>query len=163
QGGDTYTIIYLKMQLLSLENEGILFFENVENTFAEEIALEIDEDAEDVKILVLFLISNGMLEEKNTDEFMLTETVGNIDGETSSAIRVRRHRALKNGNKTLQCNADVTPCNKMKQNGNVEIELDIEIDKDIEKEKNKKAKSFLDNQTFFEDAKLNNSFEEWLE
>ena len=34
-GGDTYTIIYLKMQLLSLENEGKLYFEGVEETFAE--------------------------------------------------------------------------------------------------------------------------------
>jgi predicted phage replisome organizer len=29
-GGDTYTVIYLKMQLLSLANEGMLFFEGIE-------------------------------------------------------------------------------------------------------------------------------------
>ena len=32
-GGDTYTIIYLKMQLLSLNNGGKLFFEGIEENF----------------------------------------------------------------------------------------------------------------------------------
>ena len=41
-GGDTFTIIYLKMQLLSLRHEGKLYFEGVEDDFAEEIALEIE-------------------------------------------------------------------------------------------------------------------------
>ena len=40
-GGDTYVIIYLKMQLLSLQNNGRLFFEGYEDTFANELALEL--------------------------------------------------------------------------------------------------------------------------
>ena len=47
-GGDTYTIIYLKMQLLSLKHNGKLFFEGIEDNFAEEISLTIDEDPENV-------------------------------------------------------------------------------------------------------------------
>ena len=42
-GGDTYTIIYLKMQLLSLKNEGRLLWEGTEDNFVDEIALCIDE------------------------------------------------------------------------------------------------------------------------
>lgn len=42
-GGDTYTIIYLKMQLLSLKNEGKLYYEGVEDSFEEELALDLDE------------------------------------------------------------------------------------------------------------------------
>ena len=34
-GGDTFTIIYLKMQLLSLTNEGKLYYEGVEDNFVE--------------------------------------------------------------------------------------------------------------------------------
>jgi predicted phage replisome organizer len=41
-GGDTYTIIYLKLQLLSLKDEGKLYFDGIEETFAEELALELD-------------------------------------------------------------------------------------------------------------------------
>ena len=32
-GGDTYTIIYLKMQLLSLQNEGMLYYEGTNKAF----------------------------------------------------------------------------------------------------------------------------------
>ncbi len=49
-GGDTHTIIYLKMMLLSLRNEGKLYFEGVEDNFASEIALALDEDVENIKL-----------------------------------------------------------------------------------------------------------------
>ena len=50
-GGDTYTIIYLKMQLLSLKNEGKLYYEGVEDSFEEELALDLDEDIDNVRSL----------------------------------------------------------------------------------------------------------------
>ena len=43
-GGDTHTIIYLKMMLLSLKDEGKLYFESVEDYFASEIAFALDDD-----------------------------------------------------------------------------------------------------------------------
>lgn len=48
-GGDTYTIIYLKMQLLSVKNGGILHFDRVEDSFTEELAFEIGESVDNVK------------------------------------------------------------------------------------------------------------------
>ena len=39
-GGDTLTIIFLKLQLLSLNNNGIIYFDGIENSFEKEIALE---------------------------------------------------------------------------------------------------------------------------
>ena len=131
-GGDTYTVIYLKMQLLSLQNEGTLIYEGVENSFAEEIALEIDEDIDNVKITLSFLSQNGLLEEISQDHFIMTETVECIGSEGSSAERVRKHRALKQ-QKVLQCNAPVTI-------GNTEKEKEKEIDIDLEKDKKKEKK-----------------------
>ena len=43
-GGDTYTIIYLKMQLLSLNRGGYLEYTGLEDEFYKEVALDIDED-----------------------------------------------------------------------------------------------------------------------
>ena len=40
-GGDTYTIIYLKLQLMSLEHEGKILFEHVEDTLSDEISLNL--------------------------------------------------------------------------------------------------------------------------
>lgn len=94
-GGDTYTIIYLKMQLLSLKNDGALIFEGVEENFAEEIALEIDEDVDNVKVTIAFLINNGLIEEVEQDHFVMTETIKCIGSESASAERVRKMRAKK--------------------------------------------------------------------
>ncbi|MCS4463376.1 phage replisome organizer N-terminal domain-containing protein [Clostridium botulinum] len=68
-GGDTYTIIYLKMMLLSLKDEGKLFFEGLEDSFIDEIALEIDEDLENVKVTIMFLIKCRLIEELTENEF----------------------------------------------------------------------------------------------
>ena len=48
-GGDTYTIIYLKLQLLSIKNEGKIYYEGIENDFCEELALILDEEVDDIK------------------------------------------------------------------------------------------------------------------
>lgn len=134
-GGDTYTIIYLKMQLLSLKNEGFLFYEGTEESFEEQIALEIDEDIDNVKVTILFLIKNNLIENANND-FFLNKASECIGKEGKSAERVRKYREkqkeIKENNlKVLQSNNEVTKCNT-----EIEIEnrdKDIEIrDKEIE-------------------------------
>ena len=133
-GGDTYTIIYLKLQLLSLQNNGVIIFEGIENTLAEEIALDLDEDVDNVRITLNFLQTNGLFEETDQNHFIMTETIQCIGSESSSAERVRKHRDRL---KALQCNSKVTNCN-------IEKEIDKDKDKDIEyiKENNVKEKRF---------------------
>ena len=123
-GGDTYTIIYLKMLLIAMKEDGKLYFEGVEDDFYEELSLELDEDSENVKVTVLFLIRQGLMELIDETEYRLTECDKMVGSESASAERVRRHRE----NKALQCNTSVTD---VKRIGNVEkeIEKDIEIDK----------------------------------
>ena len=53
--GAVYIIIYQKMLLYSLKNESKLFFDNLQDTFEEELALLFDEKVEDVKATVDFL------------------------------------------------------------------------------------------------------------
>lgn len=124
-GGDTYTIIYLKMQLLSLKNGGKLYFEGIEENFIEEIALTIDEDIENVKVTIMYLLKQGLLEEVSADEYEMTETVESICSETASTIRSRRCRERQ---KALQCNTTATDCNAIETNCNTEIDIDIEKD-----------------------------------
>ncbi len=151
-GGDTYTIIYLKMQLLSLQDEGVLYFDHVEDTFEEEIALQIDEDIEDVRITIGFLINSGLLKVEEDNSYTLIETQKCIGSETSVAERVRKHREIKKkieleNEKMLQCNTDVTKCNTEKEK---EKDNRIRI-----KENNKKK--------YFENDDVNNIFIEFLE
>lgn len=125
-GGDTYTIIYLKMQLLSLNNGGKLFFEGIEENFPEEIALTIDEDPDNVKVTVQYLLSQGLIEPCSETEFLMTETQSLICSESESAERVRASRK----NKALQCNTNVTECNNNVQKCNTDIDIDIDIELD---------------------------------
>lgn len=105
-GGDTYTIIYLKMQLLSIKNEGIIQFEGIEPTFEEELALKLDEDLDNVKITLNYLLMQGLIE-GNNGEYLFIEASNNIGSECQSAERVRRFRA-KESQDALQCNESVT-------------------------------------------------------
>ena len=98
-GGDTYTIIYLKLQLLSLKDEGKLFYEGVEDDFMEEMALAIDEDVENVKVTLMFLEKNGLLETISEDEYVLPQVVDCIGSETAAAERMRKMRNTKSQEK----------------------------------------------------------------
>ena len=130
-GGDTLTIIYLKMQLKSIKTDGVLTYTGLENSFAEELALDLDENPEDVGLLLNYLVSTGLIETSDKINFLLPYAAECIGSEGASAERVRNFRERQ----TLQCNADVT---EVKRIGNVEIEKEIEIEKD----NNKRSRSF---------------------
>ena len=147
-GGDTYTIIYLKLQLLSLKKAGSIVFEGVEDTLAEELALDIDEDVDNVKVTLMFLIKNGLLEEVEQDHYVMTETIQCIGSESASAERVRKHRELKKEKeqKMLQCNAPVTTCNT-----------------EIEKREKKKEIENKSKDIYYENQELNSLFLEFID
>lgn len=112
-GGDTYVVIYLKMMLLSINTRGVIEFEGIESTFEEEIALRLDEDVENVKVVITFLIANKLLSQINNTEFELIEVPLIVGSETASTKRSRKSRATKD--KLLQCNTSATKCNTEKE------------------------------------------------
>ena len=142
-GGDTYTIIYLKMQLLSLQDDGFLYYEGVEDSFEQEIALLINENVEDVKITISFLMSNDLMQETEKGKYELMETRTCIGSETDKAEFMRKLREKNNKEKIKDSNnvtnllPSVTKCYTEK-----EIEKELDIEKDIEK-KNKKENKFV--------------------
>ena len=123
-GGDTHTIIYLKMMLVSLENNGKVFYDGLADNLAEEISLMIDENVEDIKITLLFLEAKGLLTKSSDREYILEQVPEMVGSETASTRRSRKHREEI---KVLQCNTTAT-----KRNG--EIEKEKEIEKEIEKD-----------------------------
>ena len=127
-GGDTYTIIYLKMLLRSIMSDGKLYFDGLEDDFASELALDLDEKEENVQITVQYLLKSGLLEMCSDEEYYLPDAKDNTGTETAVASRVRRHREKQ---KALHCNADVT---QMKQlcNGEKEKEKEKEKDREID-------------------------------
>lgn len=157
-GGDTYTIIYLKLQLLSIKNGGILIYNGYLETVEEEFAMAIDEDVQNVKMTLAFLSANKLIEEVEKNKYLLTETIKCIGSETAVAERVRKHReeqneknqkllyssneneynlsknALHCNNLVTNCNADVTNCNTDVTNCNTEKREEIEKREDKREE-----------------------------
>lgn len=120
-GGEEITIIYLKMMLVSLSEQGKLYFEGLAEDLAEELSLIIDEDSEAIRLTLMFLTKKKLLTTSDNYQFNLEQVPEMIGSETASARRVRKHRENQ---KALQCNSDVTKCN-----GDIDIDIDIDIDK----------------------------------
>ena len=118
-GGEEITIIYLKMMLVSLSEQGKLYFEGLAEDLAEELSLIIDEDPEAIRLTLMFLTKKKLLTTSDNYQFNLEQVPEMIGSETASARRVRKHRENQ---KALQCNSDVTKCNG-------DIDIDIDIDK----------------------------------
>lgn len=130
-GGDTYTIIYLKLLLLSLKNEGKIFFDDVGDDFTDELSLEIDEEMDNVRVTINYLQQKGLLELVKEDEIYLNEVKSMIGSESDSAERVRRYRrSLKGETKLLQCNGHALQRSTNVTKSNTEIEIEIEIEKE---------------------------------
>lgn len=126
-GGDTYCIIYLKMQLKALNSGGYLEFTGIEDEFADELALDLDERPDDVKVTLLFLLQYGLCECSDNIHYYLPWVAENSGSETASAQRVRDYR---NKQKALRCNDDVTQVKRI-----CSVEKEKEIDKSREEKK----------------------------
>ena len=125
-GGDTYTIIYLKMQLLSLKTDGVLRYTGLEDNFATELALDLDEKAEDVGVVLLYLASCGLIETSDNVNFLLPYVVENTGSETDAAERMRK---IRQRNKSEQCSPMLQGCYTEKE---IEKETEKELDPDKE-------------------------------
>ncbi|MCI8363798.1 MAG: hypothetical protein HFG34_02455 [Eubacterium sp.] len=96
-GGDSYTVVYLKMLLLAIRQNNRLYFEGIEDTFVKELALELDETVENVEVTVSFLQRTGLLvvTDESQYEYMLTQCDEMVGSETDAARRKRRSRQKK--------------------------------------------------------------------
>ena len=128
-GGDTYAVIYLEMILLSLENNGYIYYSGVGDSFAEEIALVLDEETINVEFVLAFLKQKRLIEFSDDTSFKFTEdvTADLVGSESASARRVRayrkRQKTIANEQKSLQCNTNET---------NRNLDIDIDKEKDID-------------------------------
>jgi predicted phage replisome organizer len=164
-GGDTYTIIYLKMLLKSMEDDGKLFYEGIEDTICDEIALDINESADDVQVTISYLEKKGLLIVTDS-EVELTRLAEMVGSESAVTERVRKHREAQ---KLLQCNASVLQGNTIETKCNTEKEKEIEKsreDTEIDtKKKKKSAKADLDGMvnSFTENEELREALKAFLD
>ena len=149
-GGDTNVVIYLKMQLASLCSGGVIEYVGLEDSLAEEIALDIDEDAEAVESCLSYLLRYGLAEEYNdgqTSGIILPYVEDNTGSESKDAQRKRRERsAAREQEETAAAPADASATasdkrwtsdgqktdNVRTRRGKRPTEKEIEIEKEID-------------------------------
>ena len=91
-GGDTYLIIYLKLQLKAMKQDGIIKFDHLEQNIADELALDLDENPDDVAATLIYLTSCGLAESSDNEQFFFPYAIENVGSETSAAERMRKMR-----------------------------------------------------------------------
>ena len=130
-GGDTYVIIYLKMQLKAMKTDGVLQYRGLGTDFVDELAIDIDEEPDDVRVTLMYLLSCGLAETNDQKTFFFPFSVANTGSETSSAQRMREARKKA---KEIPENNVRTLCEH--RYGEIEKEKELDTDTEIEKENN---------------------------
>ena len=135
-GGDTYTIIYLKMMLKTVDNSGLFVFQGIEDTFEKEVALIIDEDENNVMMTISYLRNHNLLEEGFSDNGYLLNAVPELIGsETADAKRKRIARSMDSETVAEITEGGATADNVRQLSANVRIcPTDIELEQEQEKE-----------------------------
>lgn len=154
--GDILLIIYLKLQLLAVKSDGRIKFEGLEDSFVDELALDIEENSELVGRCLTFLVRTGLAEQPDARTIIFPWVRINTGSESASAARVRKLRsqqdaASQNAQDVTQERYIVTPeRNRVTQERYIVTESkskskSIELEKELEGELDNKQslESFL--------------------
>lgn len=106
ENGIEMQVIYLRMMLLSLDNNGYIYYQGVYEGIAEELAEEFNEPVDIVEKTIDFLILNKLATSDSVgDSIYIPEAVACTKIESASAERMRRKRER---DKTSQSDTEVT-------------------------------------------------------
>ena len=157
-GGEIYTIIYLKLLLESLDNGGLIEFENICDNPAEELSLMIDETADNIKACLVILEKLKLCE--YNDNFISFNDIQDMIGSvTTAGIRKSEQRKRIEQKTTEGQQEDNVPDVSQNCPPEIEREKDKEKDTDTEREKephaheNKNEVDILLNSTEFQSFK----------
>ena len=128
--GEKMIMIFLKIQLHSLENDGYIYYENMLPEFEQELAVAIDEDTESVKLTMDTLIRFGAVEKVDEKKYYITALEDCIGSETKDAVRKRK--AKNESGNFPQKDGNFPP----------EIEKETDKEKELYQSKSKKPTSF---------------------
>lgn len=145
--GAVYLVIYLKMQLKSLQTGGYIDYTGIEDDFATELALELNERPAYVRKTIEFLLGHDLMVQEDEHTYFLPWVAANTGSETASTMRWRDWKKRK----MLESNKEPT---ENQRNANVEKEIEKEIDiKEKYKRKWRKYNAALD----YEQTPINES------
>ena len=125
-GGDLYTIVALKILLLGVSSDSRIYFEGIEKTFPEEIALSIDEDPVATEVVVNYLLTCGWLISENSETLL---SVKSRELTESISARTERWRRQKERESAAKIAATLPQdCRTIA----IEEDADAEVDEEAE-------------------------------
>lgn len=147
-GGDSLVLIYQQMLLSSLPNNGVIYYEGTLQDVAQEIALNLDEKLDDIKLTIDYFQKAGLLQIGDDGSAEMLQ-VPMLIGQETNWNKYKREKKLEK----FQPTSNRVP---------TEIDIEKEIDKDIEKEIDKDTNSLLSVyfETFTKLAMKNNKLRE---
>lgn len=135
-GGEIYTIIYLKLLLESLDNGGLIEFENICDNPAEELSLMIDETADNIKACLVILEKLKLCE--YNDNFISFNDIQDMIGSITTAGIRKSEQRKRIEQKTMDGQQeDNVPTVSQKCPPEIEREKDKDKDKDKDTEREK--------------------------
>ncbi len=129
-GGDTFALIYQRMMILSLNTEGKLYFENIGNTFAEEIAVELDEEVKNVEMTLNYLKGKGLIDFGESDSTLEFKQVPSLIGTETNWARYK-NQAREKELKELENVQSISNHKEQEQDKELDSEKDIEQKSDV--------------------------------
>lgn len=126
-GGDTFALIYQRMMILSLNTGGKLYFENIGNTFAEEIAVELDEEVKNVEMTLNYLKGKGLIDFGESDSTLEFKQVPSLIGSETNWARYKNQAREK---KLEQLENVQSMSNYQEQEQDKEQDKELDSDKD---------------------------------
>ena len=126
ENGKDMQIIYLRMMLLSIDNDGYICYQGVYDSLEEELAEEFGESVEIIRNTIEFLMQNKMIEIDDEANCFIPEAKELTGSECYSAERMRR---LRKKRKASHCDGDVTLCDEEKENREKSIEYRVKNNK----------------------------------
>ena len=127
--GVYYINFYLKLLLKSIKTEGELMFRGVIPYTPEMLSSITNTDVDTVRVAIDLFSKLNLLKILDDGALFMLEIENMVGSESSSAERVRKHRAKKKleEQKALQCNSDEINCN-------TELNKELELEKELEKD-----------------------------
>ncbi|OAZ15904.1 replisome organizer [Lactococcus lactis RTB018] len=128
-GGDTLVIIYQQMLLSSLANNGVIYYEGTLQDIAQEIALNLDEKLDDVRLAIDYFQKAGLLQIGDDGSAEMLQ-VPMLIGQETNWNKYKREKKLEN----FQPASNQLPNSSNQAPTEIESESDIDIEKEINKD-----------------------------
>ncbi|MDG6135639.1 DnaD domain protein [Lactococcus petauri] len=126
---DTMVIVYQRLMLQSLATNGYLYYEGAFENIADELAMSLDEDVEQVQMTLAFFSQYGLIQFDDENNAEMLQVHALIDQETNWA-RYRRDSRKKEKVEKLD---NVQPVSNQCPT-EIELEIEKELKIDIESE-----------------------------